>query len=394
MTEIRSPEESDRERITELARVAFNIDSAWVKHVAPMLRLDRFLCAYAEGRLVAMAQAHRLQQWFGGRALPMAGIASVAALPERRDAGLGPEVVRAVLARARAEGALLSTLYPSRTAVYRRLGYEYAGIRAQWRMPLADLPAERAAQTEEFRDTRLDAVRACYRVVAAQQNGMVDSDDDDWWRLRVFREWVPDVVRRGVVVEGSGGVTGYAAFHLETLPSGWGFGVSCTHLVASSGAGLRSLLGYFRAFRGVGEMLSWHGPPNDPLALLAGGGSGTLQAGQTLRFMSRLLDVERALCARGYPAVEGSAVIRVYDELFPENDGAFRLMARGGGLTVVRGDAPADAELSVGALSSLFTGYSSPSDLVRAGLMTGDEAALRFLANLFTGPTPWAADHF
>jgi predicted acetyltransferase len=394
MTDIRVPEESDRARITELARVAFNIDSAWVKHVAPTLRLDRFLCAYEHGRLIAMAQAHPLQQWFGGRALPMAGIASVAAVPERRDAGLGPEVVRAVLTRARAAGALLTTLYPSRTAVYRRLGYEYGGVRTQWRMPLADLPAERAAEAEELHDAHLDAVRACYRMVAAQQNGMVDSDEDDWWRMRVFRAWVPDVVRRGVVVKAAEGVVGYAAFHLEPLPGGWGFGASCTHLVASAGAGLRSLLGYFRSFRGVGETLAWHGPPNDPLALLAGGGSGTLQPLLTLRFMSRLLDVERALNARGYPPVEGSAVLRVRDELFPENDGPFRVAAAGGRLTVARMDAPADVELSVGALSSLFTGYSSPSDLARAGLIAGNEVALRFLANLFTGPTPWAADHF
>jgi predicted acetyltransferase len=394
MADIRIPEESDRERITELTRVAFNIDSAWVKHVAPTLRLDRFLCAYEHGRMVAMAQAHPLQQWFGGRTLPMAGISSVAALPERRDAGLGPEVVRAVLARARADGALVSMLYPSRTAVYRRLGYEYGGMRTQWRMPLADLPPERAAEAEELDDEHIDAVRACYRVVAAQQNGMVDTDENDWWRQRVLREWVPDVVRRGVVVKAAEGVVGYAAFHLEPLPGGWGFGASCTHLVASSAAGLRSLLGYFRAFRGVGETLAWHGPPNDPLALLAGGGSGTLQPLLTLRFMSRLLDVERALGARGYPPVEGSAVIRIRDELFPENDGPFLIRAGGDEVTATRADAAPGAELSVGALSSLFTGYSSPWDLARAGLIAGGEATLRFLADLFRGPTPWAADHF
>src|SRR5437773_10503454 len=163
MAEIRTPEEADRQRIVDLMRISFNAPPAWVKHIAPRIQLDSFLCAYEDARIVAMAQAWDLAQWFGGRSQPMAGIAAVAAVPERRSTGLAPEVLVALLRRCRENGAAISSLYPSRVSVYRRLGYEYAGLLIQYRMPFADLPAVPAQRIEELDEAELDGVRACYR---------------------------------------------------------------------------------------------------------------------------------------------------------------------------------------------------------------------------------------
>lgn len=326
----------------------------------------------------------------------MAGVAAVAAVPERREAGLAPQVVRALLVRSRDQGVLVSTLYPSRASVYRRLGYEYAGVLSQYRVPIADLPASRGSSVREFQDSDLDAVRACYRSFAPEHTGLSDSHDEAWWRVRVFRRWNPDVVGRGVVVpsRNGAGLDGYAAFQIESLPDTWGFRITCTHMIGATADGLNGLLGYFRSFRGLGQSLVWYGASNDPLGLVIGGGAETIQPVRTVRFMTRLLDVPGALRSRGYPPITGRAVIGLRDEIFPENEGPFVLEAEEGRIRVERVTDRPGAVFPIGAFSSMFAGYLSPHGLRRAGQVEGDDPSMRFLAALFTGPTPWMTDFF
>lgn len=394
MIDIKPPQESDRAAVLGLMRIAFNPAPAWERLVAPRLPLERLLCAFEGGRLVAMAQDWRLRQWYAGRSQPMAGIAAVASVPERRGAGLAPEVLRAILARCRSEGTAVSALYPSRASVYRRLGYEYAGILTQYRMPLGELPHSKAAGVEEMAEADLPAMQACYRRLAARGVGMVDSDEEYWWRMRVVRRWNPDVASRAVVVRGAEGIDGYATFQLDSLPETWGFRITCTHLIADTASALAALLGYFRSFRGLGAQLVWYGAPNEPLGLLVGGGAETIQAARMVRFMTRILDVPDAFRRRGAADVQGEALVAVRDELFPENEGPFRVRAEGGRIEVERASGPAGAAIGIGALSALYAGYMAPSDLVRTGLVRGDEPGLDLLGRLFAGPTPWMTDFF
>jgi predicted acetyltransferase len=238
-------------------------------------------------------------------------------------------------------------------------------------------------------------MQACYRRYAAGYTGMVDSNEEEWWRLRVVRRWNPDVASRAVVVRGSEGIDGYATFQLDALPETWGFRITCTHLVAGSANALAALAGYFRAFRGLGAQLVWYGAPNEPLGLLAGGGAETIQTARTVRFMTRILDVPEALRRRDALAdVRGEALLAIRDELFPDNDGPFRIRAEGGRIDVEPATGPAGPAMTIGALSALYSGYAAPADLVRTGLVRGDEPALGLLGRLFAGPTPWMTDFF
>jgi len=402
MIDIRTPQESDRPAIIGLMKIAFNPSPVWERLVAPSQPFDRVLCAYEEGRIVAMAEDWRLSQYYAGRSQPMSGVAAVTSLPEKRGGGLAPEVLRVILKRARAEGTAISTLYPSRAAVYRRLGYEYAGILSQYRMPLGDLPSSKAAGVEEMTEADLPGMQACYRRFAARHTGMADSREDRWWKMRVVRRWNPDVANRQVVVRGPEGIEGYATFQLDALPETWGFKITCTHLIGETAGALSALLGYFRSFRGLGAQLLWYGAPQEPIGLLIGGGAESIQAHRQVRFMSRILDVADALRRRGAaPDVRGEAPLAVRDELFPENEGPFRIRAEGGKIDVEpagpgagSGASGAGAPIGIGALSALYAGYMTPADLVRAGLVRGDEPALDLLGRLFAGPTPWMTDFF
>ena len=70
---------------------------------------------------------HDLRQWWLGRAVPVAGIASVKVAPEYRGGGIGRRLMTAVLDAAAERGYPLSALYPATMPIYRSLGWELAG---------------------------------------------------------------------------------------------------------------------------------------------------------------------------------------------------------------------------------------------------------------------------
>jgi len=326
----------------------------------------------------------------------MAGIASVATLPERRGGGIASDLMRSVMRAARRDGKAIATLYPATVTVYRRLGFEYAGTYTEYRVPTRELPRDTAkVQVDEYRDEDLDALKACYRRYAATQNGLAEGDDDQWWERRVLRRgFTPEQQTRAAVVRGPGGLEGYAPFALEDIPDDWGYRLGCTHLVATTPAAASGLLGYFRRFASLGPVLAWHGPPNEPLALLLP--EQSLKPDWVFRNMSRLLDVPAALEARGYGDVDGEATIAVDDPLFEENRGPFRVVAEGGSVKVVQDDGPGSARrpVPIGLLTALYTGYLSAADLVHLGALDPDDPGLPFLGRLLAGPAPWAPDFF
>src|SRR5919109_809344 len=257
MVDIRPPEDSDRDAIAYLASLSFNVPLARTRRYAPRLRLDRYLCAYEGSRLIATAQAHQLEQWFGGRPLPMAGIASVATIPERRGTGIATQVLLELLHTRRDAGDIVTALYPATVPVYRRLGYEFGGAFATHEASLRSLPRAESdgVVLEGLEGDEIEELKSCHRTFAAGQNGLAHSEDDDWWRIRVTSSLEPDATTRTVVVRGPGGPEGYAAYEIESLGEHEGSRVVCTHLVGLSRRAVLALLTYFRRFQGVGKTL-------------------------------------------------------------------------------------------------------------------------------------------
>ena len=50
--------------------------------------------------------------------------------------------------------------------------------------------------------------------------------------------------------------------------------------------------------------------------------------------------------------------------------------------------------VSIGTLSSMYSGFLSPFDAVRLGLMDADDPAVPVLARLFAGTAPYMLDWF
>ena len=107
------------------------------------------------------------------------------------------------------------------------------------------------------------------------------------------------------------------------------------------------------------------------------------------------MDVAGALAARGY-SNDGSIKVGIDDDrLTPWNNGVFELTVSGSVGQVRKFNAPADIQLSLKALASLYTGFRSARDLANWGFLNGDEKSVASAEQIFKTPsTAHCPDHF
>ena len=111
--------------------------------------------------------------------------------------------------------------------------------------------------------------------------------------------------------------------------------------------------------------------------------------------MMRLVHVSEALRLRGYPAgLDAEVRLRVVDLVVPGNDGAISLRVRNGHAEVEPASR-VDLQVTVNGFAALYSGWMSPYDATRAGLLTGATGEeLATLARLFQGTSPYLNEMF
>ena len=385
--EIREPAEVDRAGIARVASLSFNSNVNEDDVV-----LSGSLCAFDRGRAVAVARSIPFGQWFGGARLACAGIAGVAVLPEYRGHGVARDLMYQLLIREGARGVAVSSLYPSNAALYRQLGYEYAGLRPRFHVSVAELPAARG-HVREMADGEVAEVMDCFSRFASGHNGPVDVREPSYWATRVLAQRAELATHGPSWCPGTSGLAGYASYYLEDR-TGDHYRLVCKHLVALNATALSSLLGYFRRFQNSAKDLAWSGPPTMGAVGLSLQSNGYSVAAALSRWMMRIVDVQQAVEARGYPDVDGEAVVAVDDPLFPANTGPWTLRAARGKVKVSRATQASAKPVPIGLLSALYSGFATVNDLVLLGGLTEDDSGLGLLSALFAGPVPWMPDAF
>jgi predicted acetyltransferase len=329
-------------------------------------------------------------QFFGGRSVPMMGVAGVAVAPEARGRGLATRVMQEFLREARAEGVPIAALYPATLPLYRRVGFEQAGYWMEYRLPIARIDVARTAMTvRPFEDKDLEAVQRCYRHVAIGFDGYLDRGEYIWDRILNPRAGPAT----GFVIDSpnSGGVAGYLFLRQERLPT-MRHDVHVTDMCAATPTAAGRLLSFLGEFASVGEEVVFFGGPLHPMTPLLNEQKFSMRLKEY--WMVRVLDVAAALSGRGYlPGVSAEMHLDVGDELFPENAGRYVLRVSDGHGTVHRGG-NGSVRLNIRALASLYTGFASPHSLRVLGRIEGDDISLRAASAVFAGPAPSMPDMF
>jgi predicted acetyltransferase len=375
----------------ELGRLAFGgpatAPERALRPVPGLLRIGAF---DQRGRLVGKATDTGHEQWWGGRALATADVGGVAVLPEHRGGGVARALLADLLARGRERGAAVSALYPTVSAVYRRLGWEVVGALQRADLDPASLPSVPApgVAVRPGEPADLAVVDALYETFArpraafTRRGGAFDLPHEGRW---------PDGVDGLTVAEQDGIPTGALVYERGT---GYGAEARLTvhDLLAVTAEAARALVGVLAGWRTVTRTVR--------VPLLAGdAASGLLPveratARGATAFMHRPVDVVRAVADRGWPGhVRGRVAFTLLDPVVTENTGPWELELADGAGELRRPDREPGLTLDVRGFAQLYCGITTGRAAALAGLVSGpeDPSALDLLAS---GPPVQLLDYF
>jgi predicted acetyltransferase len=355
------------------------------------LEMDRNLLAVtADGRAVGAAGAYSFELTLPGEVVvPAAGVSFVGVLPSHRRQGVLTAMMRHQLTELRARGEFLSVLLASEGLIYRRFGYGPATYtrrltvqrhRADLALPragaTADAPA--AGSVELLRRAGCgEILEEVYDRYRRAQPGAL-SRPHRWWALGAGQPPVSAAARYVAVHRDAHGVAdGYASYSIEA-------GVlTVDETIATDDAAFTTLARFVLGHDLVTQVVFKHFPPGHPLRWQLADFRAGQVSDDTDWLWVRLLDIPRALTARGW-LTDGELVLDVDDPVLGEQ-GRYLLTVRDGKGRCVPTDREPDLSLDVSDLGSVYLGGTAPSTLVRAGRIRAHRPGAAALADALFG---------
>jgi predicted acetyltransferase len=366
---------------------------------ARWIEVKRMHAAFEGGRIVGGAGAFTYRMSVpGGAAIPTAGITVVGVLPTHRRRGVLTELMKEQLEDCRKRGDLAAYLWASEGTIYGRFGYGLASRmgatsvakdRTRFAVPFEPRGAVRLVDLEEAAHT----FPPLYEQVCVQRPGIF-TRSKEWWETR--RLFDDPARRRGgpknlALLELDGKPAGYAIYSVkQDWASGSSTGVvDIAEVVTPTPEAARELWRWLLDFDWTSEFHANLLPLDHELFMLVAE-PRRLQFAINDGVWVRLIDVGQALSARTYN--EGEIVLEVDDAMLPENAGRWRVTSSG----AERTDDPADLQLDVTGLGSVYLGGFTFGELVRgcrAHEITAG-AADRADALFRTNIEPWCPEIF
>jgi predicted acetyltransferase len=358
--------------------------SAWFDRAG----IDQLRVAHdARGEVVGGLVRIPMGQWFGGRPVPLTGLAGVAVRADRRRQGVASGLLRATLHELREQGVALSGLYASNQSLYRAAGWEHAANRFHGRIRPRDLPPGAPASPVELgRPEHQTEVAALYREQAAHQAGFLDRGPYLWGRI--LRPFDGSTVHRALLRTPEGVLEAWLAYRLERLPD-------ATQRLEVIDAVSRSPEGWSRLWSHLADLstmvaeITLVTAPTDPLHLAL---SHPMAMSLHQPYLLRIVEPRAALLARGYARGQVERVVmRLVDPVFGDDTLTIDVEA---GHAEVRSGGDPTAHVHVRGLAAMFAGHLSPHEAQAAGLVEAGPRSLAALQALFAGPSPWMRDFF
>lgn len=367
---------------------------------ADQVDLARTYVAFEDDRMVGTAAAFTFDVSLPGEVTTsMGGLTMVSVRPTHRRRGLLNRLMAAHFDDCLERGESISGLFASESSIYGRYGFGDAApsLDVAINAPAVGIPAStgevRLVDVEEARQ----AFPALYELIRPQRPGRLNRSEP-WWEHRHFRD--PEDWRRGasarryVVAYRDGVPVGYCTYRQKekwehSIPSGTVrvgelFGVD-----AAARLSLWSLVCSVDLFPNVEA----HMLPADLELPMQVANPRMIQRRLLDGLYIRILDVPKALEARGYSVVD-SLVLEVEDSMGIAG-GKFRLEASTEGAACAATTDDADLKMDVATLSSLYLGADGAGPLHRVGRITGDlDAARRFGAVMRSDIAPSCPEMF
>ncbi|PRY51351.1 putative acetyltransferase [Geodermatophilus tzadiensis] len=369
--------------------------------------LDRTLALWDGDRVVATSGIYSRTLTVPGAVVPCAGVTWVTVSPTHRRRGVLTAVMRRQLTELHEQQREpVAALWAAEGGIYGRFGYAPAAVRGNLTGPTQRMTFRPGVDlgTGTVAPVDLDGFRSgAPRVHEALRRwvpGQLERDER-WWE-RVLRD--PPDQRRGATprrfvlhTEADGEVTGYAAFRVRPrdLDDGDPDGTLVVDEVRGRGTPAHAALWRYLLDLDLVRTLEYpQGGVDEPLRHLLAD-PRALRARPTDGLWLRLVDVDRALAARRYPAPV-DLVLEVRDPFCPWNEGRWRWAGHPAGGYCGRTDLDPDLVVDADALAAAHLGGVSLATLQAAGRVTEvSPGAVTLAATALSWPvSPWCPDTF
>lgn len=320
-----------------------------------------------------------LGQWYNRVNLPMVGVAAVGIAPEWRGQGSAITLLKSTLQELHDREVPLSVLFSAAQPLYRKVGYEQAGAFCIWEVDTASIQLH--SQELPVRSLSLDSplFATLYNQQAQRNQGFLDRNSVIWSNLYSFDAKSPTYAYQI-------GEEGYITFQQNQgrlIVKDW---------VLLSPAAMRQFWAFLSHHRSQIDRIEWKSSPIDVLSLCLPDQTAKIKS--LSRWMLRIVHLKQALEQRSYPnSIETELHLNVHDSLFSSNHGLFTLsIAKGKGTLTPGGKG--ELQLSINALSPLYTGLLTAEQLACSYQLNGTATAIETATSLFSSPLPWMPDAF
>ena len=384
--EIRTPGPDDIPALLDLRTQAFGgRREAWgpAELTTP---LERGVVAFDRDRPVGTVYVLDFQQWFGGRKVRCGGVAGVTVAPDQRGRGVARRLLAEATTRMRADGAVVSALFPTSTSLYRSLGWEVAGWWAKRSITTSELPMP-SGEVDWVPVDRADpALARVYESMAEHRDGWV-VPPADWWAANAARSALPGADPSWSWLGRRGGEPVAAVAYGHQRSQRAMFDIDTDLIAGVDGPALADAL----------ALIGAHGTTSDQVITTLPERLLTAHLDQPSRtrtsfdwpWMLRLVDLPGAMAARGWP---GGVTARVHLDLAGPKvadpagaSGRWVLEVADCQASCTPGG-DGTVRLSMGTLAALYAGGASPEALAYDGTLTGsDGVAMDALRTAFAG---------
>ncbi|MCA9126793.1 MAG: GNAT family N-acetyltransferase [Planctomycetales bacterium] len=362
----------------------------WESYVQ-RVELKNLRGVYRQDRLYGGLAIYRAGQWFGGKCVPMAAVSAVAIDPAVRGSGACGQLLDSLLQEMFKERMPLATLYASTQRLYRSRGFEQSGERFRFSLPMSCLTSKnesRILSATRFSEAPYERLKPLAEFRGRNSNGNLLRTQGLWERIsHPFGE--PTVT---YLLGDFEQPEGYVVLQQGTRAGGYPAVLTMIDYATITPIALQRLLVLLEDHRSMCDRVVWTGGSQDPILLVAG--EQRITTLEYLRLLSRIVCFESAIAARGYPQVNAEIHLAISDPLIRENEGSWIVRVENGIARAERGGSGA-LRMSIGAVATLYSGFTNCTQLVDAGLVECSDHRQRHLADLiFSGPRPWMPEIF
>lgn len=340
-----------------------------------------------------------------GGEIPVAAVTMVAVRPTHRRRGILRRIMQRQFEDTHAAGVPVAVLWASESVIYQRFGYGLGYVKGRIEIDPRraaflgnPAPVGRVRLIDEAE--ALELFPPIYERIRPEIPGSFKRSQT-WWEQRKLSD--------SPAHRGGGGPMLRAVLEIDDRPEGYaqyrvfpGYGPDSlqTHALdviealGTSPTATREIWRYLFGVDLIATVRTHRLCAEHPLTLM-------LTDPRRLRLTVgdgtwvRLVDVDKALAARGYQQ-EGTLTFDVVDDMCPWNAGVWTLEAGPGGARLKRSTATPQLRLAVADLGAMYLGTVSCTRLARAGRV--DELALGAAAladGLFRADVPaWCLDDF